>query len=501
MLITGYLALSSCTSLPVLAQNTDATESRLTYKVKAIEEKMQVWKTSGRDTASIVDQLKLFNQKMEAGQIASAEQILDALLEKLNKTGAQNVSKSTVQVPIPFSDETQYLIFMPPNDAKIYEATNSYDGIDQWARKIKEQIGSSGSSKRKLGFAILIPLWLLDKAAPDKMQQVIRDAFRVGRDRQMAVFFSIDSHCAWDNRQELWNYFDPKLPGYNPQNKSNVEWSDWQGTPYRHRYLDWGAPQSLAPPICVNAPKIRSEIARMVSRDIMPALDEGLKQLGAAQQNLFAGITVTAEPSIDNYSMVDAVNPQLANYMKAQGAPKLRLGFNALTNAGYSQKNPPRDYETALAKVNQDFGAYWAEQFVRAGISPERLYTHVAAASGVPGTPACAFTNAPISSAFNRYCRPGWTTYAAGPLANGFAPIYSELRKHKNPHWAASEASPTVFGGPSFSAYEYLRWHYAHGASVVVMNTGATSKEATQALERGVFGPDSISAYRRFLSQ
>lgn len=482
------------------AENDKETEARLTRKVDTIELRMRSKQAAGRDITEFVEQLKRFRQFMEAGQAASAEQTLDALLVSLNKPESSPVIPPDSSKPIPFTDEPQYLIFMPSGDEKIYEAPSPYSEIDRFARKLLDTFGTAGSSKRKLGFGLVIPIWLLDKVSLEKLQTVIRDAFRVARDKKMAVFLSVDSHYAWQTRPDLWNCFDPKSPGFSPQNKCNVEWSDWRGTPYQHRYLDWGKPQALAPPMCVNAPKIKSEIRRLVERDIVPPVKAGLKELGDNQQ-LFAGITVTAEPMIENYAIVDRVNPQLAAFMQAQGAPKVRLGYNALTNAGYSQKNPPHDYEVALGNVNQDFGAYWAEKFVRAGIPSSRLYTHVAASAGVPGTPSCSFSNAPISSAFNRYCRPGWTTYAAGPLAKGFEPLYAELRKHNNPHWASSEANPAVFDGPPFSTYEYLRRHYGYGATVVVMNTGATSSEAVQKMERGAFRPESIAAYRRFLGE
>jgi len=40
-----------------------------------------------------------------------------------------------------------------------------------------------------------------------------------------------DFHVAWKNRPDLWNCFDPARPGYNPNNKSNVEWHGWNGPP------------------------------------------------------------------------------------------------------------------------------------------------------------------------------------------------------------------------------------------------------------------------------
>ncbi|HEX9476837.1 MAG TPA: hypothetical protein VGA41_09270 [Candidatus Dormibacteraeota bacterium] len=49
-------------------------------------------------------------------------------------------------------------------------------------------------------------------------------------------------------------------------------------------------------------------------------------------------------------------------------------------------------------------------------------------------------------------------------------------------------------------AYEYLRRHFDFGATVVVLNTGATSAGLTDALTQAVFGRDALDAYARFLA-
>jgi hypothetical protein len=130
------------------------------------------------------------------------------------------------------------------------------------------------------------------------------------------------------------------------------------------------------------------------------------------------------------------------------------------------------------------------------------MYTHVAAGAGVVGSPQVEFTNAPIEIAFNDHSRPGWTTYPVGPLQADFEHLYKALAKHGNPHWASTEASPSL--GPSSRKYrlsmkDYLARHYDYGATVIVFNTGATSKELSNSLTESVWGEEAIQAYRDFL--
>ena len=46
---------------------------------------------------------------------------------------------------------------------------------------------------------------------------------------------------------------------------------------------------------------------------------------------------------------------------------------------------------------------------------------------------------------------------------------------------------------------DYLARHYDYGATVIVFNTGATSKELSRSLTEGVWGEHAVRAYRTFL--
>lgn len=401
------------------------------------------------------------------------------------------------------AEDIQYLIFMIETEG-LYEASQdqAFTRIDRRVTDLVDRVGAVGDGKtHHLGFGLLIPPWLIEKALPGKLPIVVREAFRVAEKRNVAVYFAIETHYIWDARPDLWNYFDPKRPGYDPANKNNVEWMDWKGTPHPNRYLDWGKPQKLPPHMCYNCPAILSEVTRLASQVLAPPIRKGIEDLRKTDREyLFAGMTVGSEPSLDDYSRIETVNPALARLMEQNRAPKVRLGYNALTKAGYSEINPPRDYSQALAEINRDFIAFWAKAFVQAGLPKTRLYTHAAANAGAVGSPTVEFTNAPAWIAYNDYSRMGWTTYPDGPLAKDFSLLYVELAKHGHPHWGGTEANPVGLSGNSVPMEDYLRRHYDHGATVVVMNAGATDPHLTERLEKGIWSADAKRAYGRFLT-
>jgi hypothetical protein len=390
---------------------------------------------------------------------------------------------------IPTTDEVQYLDFNLGGEGATCDNT-SLGAIDCHVAAIAQQVGELGDGRtRQLGFMILLSPWNQHDA---ELQAVIDEAFRVALARGVAVHITLETHYFWEQRPELWNFFDARSPGYDPANVANVEWSDWDQTPNRMRYIDWGAPQAVgAPHMCYLAARIQSEVAR-VTGVIGAAVHAGVDRLTTAgHPELFSGMTVGSEPSLDNYSRVDTWDPALGQLMTHDGAPKVRLGYCSFTALGYTAAQPPSELPDAAARVNQTFIESWASALASAGIATSRLYTHIAASADVD------FMNAPISVAFIDSARPGWTSYPWGELEDNFDPLTSALAAHGEPHWGGTEAAP-FDGQQAVGAYEYLRHHYGAGATVVIMNTGATGGLGDK-LHDAVWGLEAIADYQRFL--
>ncbi len=472
----------------------------LEEKFQQIQQRMPQWVTQGGDQRKVGPLGQQIDALMKQGQLKEAEAVADQILKIINQKQTVSSRPIVSQQSIATTDEVQYLIFMLDAE-KIYDAPDSFKILDQTVSKIVNRIGSVGDGKtRQLGFGLMIPPWILEKGRPGKWPIVVRQAFQVAEKNNLAVYFSIETHYFWDTRPDLWNYFDPKGPGYNSKNINNVEWISWTKQPHaRVRYVDWGTPQRIgAPHMCYASPQIRSEIERLARTFIVPPILEGLEELKEeGKEYLFAGMTVGSEPGLDDFTKIDQINPGISKLLEEDGVPKISLGYCSLSYSGYSEKNPPKDFKNAMAEANQEFISFWAENLVDAGMSKSKLYTHIAA--NAENTPIEDFMNAPIDIAFNDYSRPGWTTYPWEALRNGFDPIYKALKKHGDPHWASSEASPFQFGGKSILMHEYLSWHYDHGAVVVVMNAGAVGGLGNS-LNESLWSKDAIDAYQKFLN-
>lgn len=478
---------------------------------RSLEEKMQRFHRHAVKWQRISRIMKDFQPLVKQGKFAQAEALLDRALGILEAGPGDlgNGDPGNMKQLDKFrrkADEAQYLIL------PIKEAGNLYGGrvaeFEEAVKKMKQRLGPvSDSTKRNWGFHLIIPAWRLDpehlfneNADPQTLARAVKAAFDVALRHDTAVYFTVDN-LEWTNRPDLWNYADREKPGYDPDNARNVEWMDWDGTPHPHRYRDWGTPEKMPPVICYNSPEVLREVSRLAGDVIGPAIAAGMKRLEkAGKGHLFAGVTVGAEPCLPNYEGIEKINPRIARMMQRDGVPRSRLGYNALTNLGYSKADPPEDFAAALAKVNQDYISHWARQLAEGGIPADKMYSHVAAGAGVVGSPGVRYTNAPISIALADSCRPGWTTYPVGPLRDDFRVLYEELAAHDNPPWASTEASPRGLGPGGVSMREYLRRHFDFGATVVVFNTGATNRELAGRLDDAVWGEEAIQAYRDYLA-
>ena len=203
---------------------------------------------------------------LEAGKFSEAETELDRVLEQLKLEGklAESPTATPASSKAPAtSEKPKYLIFW---------------STPEKAGELAEKIGMKGDGKtRLLGFGLPTATYELEEQLPGH----IRSAFAAAREHDMAVMLHFDFHLAWKKRPDLWNWFDPDKPGYNPNNKYNVEWHGWDGPPNKVGYLNHGVLERLPPNMCFTSNRTRTEVTRIVSKVIGPVLREEIGKLKA----------------------------------------------------------------------------------------------------------------------------------------------------------------------------------------------------------------------------
>ena len=352
------------------------------------------------------------------------------------------------------------------------------DEMSRFVQRLVEKIGTTGNTQTKLAF-IIGPLSF--DHTDTQLRQMIKDAFEIAIEQNIAVGFHIDDSMFWARRSDLWS------------NPANIEWLDWEGTLNTGRRLDWGAePTEIPPQICLNSPAIQTAVQHLASDVIGSAISDGIATLEAQDKaELFAGVIAGWETQIGR------------DFKTGQ-----YLGYCALTNRGFSRQHPPPDLDKEREQVVQDFIDLWASGIAKAGVNPEKIYSHTAVVSeqtyqSLPERSSVSYSQvnqfAPPSVSFGLHYHPGFSTY---PQQGLMQQLYDELEKHGSPAWASSEGaniSPdSLTSGGSMETY--LADMFNHGAALVnIFGWGIGDEATANPFRVAAESPDSLSAYRKFL--
>lgn len=391
-------------------------------------------------------------------------------------------------------DETRYLAFQifvgtedtwrPWVDVVHYTPA---DKVAMTVREIVDTVGTRGRGKAKLA-VIIGPI------APDhtdaEAQQTIDDAFSAALANDVAVGIHLDDSMFWSRRPELMA--DP----------ASLEKVDWAGPSSTALALDWAKPPAK---LCLNAPAIRAEISRRARMVIGPAIAKHLVTLKAqGKEQLVAGVIAGWE-----------------THMGRDPSDK-RLGFCALKNRGFSAAQPPSDLNAEIASIVEEHITAWTTGLAAAGISPDRIYSHVAflprakfekfQSDGMvpPGIRYEDVLDAQMSTqrpsiAFGASRRAGFTTY---PDRGVFEQIYDEVSQHNAQPWASTEGT-NVLPGQSVNSSgidmeTYLARSFNHGAALVDVfgwGIGGPSAKTTNLFRVATESDAALAAYRKFLDQ
>lgn len=382
-------------------------------------------------------------------------------------------------------DQTRYLAFQiftgTRDSAELIKSFPPPPNVDDAVNDIHDRIGITGGVNRKLGF-ILGPL-AFDNT-DDDVRREIAHGFDLALQNNMAVGFHIDDSMFWGRLKNLG------LPG-------GIEWRDWAGTPNSGRQLDWSSkPLHVMPQLCLNS-KLVQDAVRARAGIIAEEIAKGLQRLHTQKKDdLFIGVIAGWETQIGRD--VDTGE---------------KLGYCALTNAGFTEKHPPADFDQAREKIVADFIALWSRALNKGGVPADKIYSHTAfrskvsyelqrhlAPTLVPDDYPGAVNATPPDVSFGTMHRAGFTTY---PELGHLEQITDELNSRGNPPWASAEGSAIApqqaeKHAPGGSMESYLASLFDRGAvfvNVFGWGVGASYNPYRQAAQ----GEDAIAAYRKFL--
>ena len=126
----------------------------------------------------------------------------------------------------------------------------------------------------------------------------VKEFLSLAEHYNIPIVIQLDGEQWWGARPDLWNWWDPSRPGYNPQNRNNVEWSGW-GPEHAIKiaWRNWGRQIRVLPP-----PNLMSSRYRNACHDemriLVPLILKWWQELPKDKKHLLIGIKLGWESAI-----------------------------------------------------------------------------------------------------------------------------------------------------------------------------------------------------------
>lgn len=268
----------------------------------------------------------------------------------------------------------------------------------------------------------------------------LRNVLQLADQTDTPVLIQIDGEQWWRARPDLWNWWDPSRPGFDPANRENVEWSGW--TPeqaLKIAWRNWGKQLRVLPPPNLMSPRYR-QVCHEKMAMMIPVVLDWWKALPAAQKDLLVGIKVGWESSIGvnawyypegNALVARPADEDPTGGIKGEMPPArgvAPIGYAAVKTAGLRKAGELT--EADLAEVARRHLEDLSREAARLGVPRDRLFTHGA---------GWKEEELLYRAAVNQFSCPGWSFYrhAADPRQD--SGVQAALKGSDAPWWAATE--------------------------------------------------------------
>ena len=278
------------------------------------------------------------------------------------------------------------------------------------------------------------------RTPPETTLTALKVFLEAAAETNTPVLVQIDTEHWWDARPDLWNWWDPAKPGYDPANRENVEWTGWSpDNAIKIAWRNWGRQIRVLPPPNLASTRYtaacREEIRRLV-----PVVMDWHARLPPDKKHLLIGIKLGHETSIGvNAYHYPSGNDLLAKPVSEDPVSRLdtedvlargmaQIGYAALKSSGIRTHGAPT--ESDLRDVAQHYLQMLCREAAQAGVPRDRLFAH-----GAGWKDGELLYDVPV----NPHACPGWSFYqhAADPRKD--SGVQRNLAKSDAPYWAATE--------------------------------------------------------------
>lgn len=254
------------------------------------------------------------------------------------------------------------------------------------------------------------------------------------------IVVQLDGEQWWGNRPDLWNWWDPSRPGFNPDNRNNVEWSGW-GPEHAVKiaWRHWGRQIRVLPPPNFMSPSYR-DACHGEMNVLVPLIVKWWQDLPQEKKHLLIGIKLGWESAIgvnsfyypngnallDQSEKDDPQTGTKGDQMPARGVTA--IGYAAVTMAELAKEGELQ--EAHLAEIVRRHLEDLCAQASTLGVPRAKLFTH-----------AGGWKEGELlyDAALNKYSCPGWSFYQHARDPAKDTGVQRVVQKSDAPQWAAVE--------------------------------------------------------------
>lgn len=301
--------------------------------------------------------------------------------------------------------------------------------------QISTAFGPQSGKKVAVGNAILIYMF---SRPMEQFKELLDRHFSMAEEYDIPILVELDPITFWQDVPELWNWWDPTKPGYDPKNKENVEWTSWSSEDaVKVGWLNWGRQIRLLPMPNLFSPAYQAAVKDRMDQ-FMTWTADWYKSLPKSKKYLLGGVKITGELGfgVNNwyypggnsyYDKPEEEDPKggiRVDEMPSRGVGQ--IGYAALKYSGIRSEGEitPAD----IYSLEKEYARFVADIAQGYGFPRGMLFSHSGGAGG------------DLAAAVQPNSCPTWSFYWAEAADPSLTPQVSKYLKMSDaPYWGCSE--------------------------------------------------------------
>lgn len=318
-----------------------------------------------------------------------------------------------------------------------YILVNGIDATPESFGEVASVFGKTTDRKTAIGVGFIISYLQM---TPEDAAAKLKKYLSLSRQFDLPVIVQIDGEQWWAGRPDLWNWWDETGPGYDPDNRSNVEWTGWTpDSAVKIGWRNWGRQIRVLP-----MPNLMSPAYRMAChaemKKLVPLVMDWWNSLPEEKKYLLAGIKVGWESAIgvnnwyypNGNNLLDRPESEDPDYgLQTDSLPDRdvqTIGYAAVSTLGLASSGELKesDVTEVVRQHLEDLSRLSADM----GVPRERLFTHCGGWSQGETL---------YRAAVNAYSCPGWSFYQYASDPKKDVTAMAILESGDAPYWGAVE--------------------------------------------------------------